>query len=294
MTDKVVVIGGSGFLGSHTADELSNRGFKVQIFDAVESPWLRADQTMVVGDILDGDALRQALQGAKAVYHFAGISDINEASERPFDTVNLNVLGTVSVVEAVCDLKIPRFMYASTLYVYSSYGSFYRASKQASETLIEAYHEISQFDYTFMRYGSLYGPRAQEWNGIRNYVEEIIRSKSLKYDGTGKERREYIHASDAARLSVDLLTDDYRNQAVTITGSQVLTSHELIELIFEIVGLEEKVEYLPEEKAKYHYSSTPYRYTPKQARKLIPKEFIDIGEGVLELVGEISPLIQGK
>ncbi|MBT7811866.1 MAG: NAD(P)-dependent oxidoreductase, partial [Proteobacteria bacterium] len=50
--DKVVVIGGSGFLGSYTADELSSRGFKVQIFDAVESPWLRADQTMVVGDIL--------------------------------------------------------------------------------------------------------------------------------------------------------------------------------------------------------------------------------------------------
>ena len=145
MTDKVVVIGGSGFLGSYTADELSSRGFKVQIFDAVESPWLRADQTMVVGDILDRDALREALKGANSVYHFAGISDINEAYERPFDTVNLNVLGTVSVVETLCELKIPRFMYASTLYVYSSYGSFYRASKQAAETLIEAYHEIHQF-----------------------------------------------------------------------------------------------------------------------------------------------------
>ena len=100
--DKVVVIGGSGFLGSYTADELSSRGFEVQIFDAVESPWLRPDQTMVVGDILDRDALREALEGANAVYHFAGISDINEASERPFDTVNLNVLGTVSVVETLC------------------------------------------------------------------------------------------------------------------------------------------------------------------------------------------------
>ena len=60
------------------------------------------------------------------------------------------------------------------------------------------------------------------------------------------------------------------------------------------MGLEEKVEYLPEAKARYHYSSTPYRYTPKQARKLIPKEFIDIGEGVLELVEEISSSIQSK
>jgi len=285
---KIVVIGGSGFLGSHTADELSRCGHDVVIFDSVRSRWLRDDQEMVVGDILDRDALHNVLEAATTVYHFAGISDINDAAEKPFDTVKLNVLGTASVLEAVCEQNVKRFMYASTVYVYSSYGSFYRASKQASESLIEAYQEVNQFDYTFMRYGSLYGPRAQDWNGIRRYVEDIVRKGELVYDGTGRERREYIHVGDAARLSTDLLSQEFANQAVTITGSQILTSRELIELIFEIVGLKENARYLPEDKAIYHYSSTPYRYIPKQARKLVPREFIDIGEGVLEIIDEIS------
>ena len=55
---KIVVVGGSGFLGSHTADELSRRGYDVVIFDSVRSRWLRDDQEMIVGDILDRDALR--------------------------------------------------------------------------------------------------------------------------------------------------------------------------------------------------------------------------------------------
>jgi len=286
--EKVVVIGGSGFLGSHTSDELSRRGYDVTIFDSSESFWLQENQRMVIGDILDRDALCSVLEGASVAYHFAGISDLNEAAQKPFETVNMNVLGTANVLEAMSTAKVKRFMYASTLYVYSSYGSLYRASKQASETLIEAYQEMNDFDYTFMRYGSLYGPRSQAWNGIRRYVRDIVSQGELFYDGTGKERREYIHVSDASRLSVDVLQKNYRNQAVTITGSQVLTSQELIELIFEIAGLEENAHYLPEDKAQYHYSSTPYRYTPKQAKKMVPGEFIDIGEGVLEMIEELS------
>ena len=80
---KVVVIGGSGFIGSHTADELSKLGYSVTIFDRRPSPWLRADQNMIEGDILDVDSLCFGLKNADIVYHCAGVSDINEASDRP-------------------------------------------------------------------------------------------------------------------------------------------------------------------------------------------------------------------
>ena len=78
--DKVVVIGGAGFMGSHTADELSNRGFEVTIFDLKKSPWLRDDQHTVVGNMLDVDAVSKAVEGAKYLYHFGGIADIGEAA----------------------------------------------------------------------------------------------------------------------------------------------------------------------------------------------------------------------
>ncbi len=284
---KVVVIGGSGFIGSHIADELSKRGFKVTIFDQVPSPWLQEGQEMVVGDILDLEAVTKAVKGAKYLYHVAGIADLGESTKRPYDTVHFNVMGTTVALEAAIKANVDCFIYASTMYVYSPYGSFYRASKQAAETVIEAYHEKYKLDFTLLRYGSLYGPRAQTWNGLKRYVDQVVRTGKLEYSGTGKERREYIHVQDAARLSVDILDGSHKNQAITVTGHQVLNSEELIDMIFEIAGVERNVSFTEEGKSSDHYTMTPYRYTPKRAKKLVPEEFIDIGQGVLDIVEEI-------
>ena len=285
---KVLVIGGSGFVGSHIADELSSRGYEVTILDNTESPWLKENQNMIVDDVLDRNSIRQIIKDKEYVYHFAGIADIHEATKRPYEAIDLNVMGTTAVLDAVRDEGLKRFVYASTMYVYSPYGSFYRASKQAAETIIEAYHEAYGIPYTLLRYGSLYGPRAQSWNGLRGYIKEVVRNGRLEYDGNGSERREYIHVQDAARLSVDILDESHLNQAITVTGSQVLNSKEIIEMIFEIAGLEINVEYVEGKRHEYHYVMTPYRYTPKNAKKLVPREFVDLGQGILEIVEELN------
>ena len=133
------MFGGSGFIGSHTADVLSERGYNVTIFDQVPSPWLRNDQEMIVGDVLNSDLVYEVLEGARYLYLFAGIADIDEARLRPFDTIRLNVLGPTTVLQAAVDSGIKRIVYASTMYVYSSHGSFYRASKQVAEIVIEVF-----------------------------------------------------------------------------------------------------------------------------------------------------------
>ncbi len=285
--DKVVVTGGAGFMGSHTADELTRRGYHVIVFDQAESPWLHPDQEMMIGDVLDSKSLAMAMKGARYVYHFAGIADIEESRSRPVETMNLNVMGASLVVEAARQSGVERVIFASTMYVYSPFGSFYRASKQAAETIIEAYQQEYALDYTFLRYGSLYGPRAQDWNGLRKYVQQVVEGGQITYAGTGEEKREYIHVYDAARLSVDVLDEKHRNRAITVTGSQILSSKEMMDLIFEIAGKKSDIVLTDTERKGYHYNLTPYRYTPKQAFKLVPSEFIDIGQGVLELVKEL-------
>lgn len=285
--DKVVVIGGSGFMGSHTADELSNRGFEVTIFDKSNSLWLKENQNMIEGDMLDIEQVSKAIKGAKFVYHFGGVADIGDAKKIPLETINHNVIGAAVVMEASAKEGVKRIIYASTMYVYSPYGSFYRATKQAAETIIEAYTEKYSLEHTLLRYGSLYGPRAQEWNGLKKYVNQVIRNKKLNYSGTGSERREYIHVKDAARLSVDILDDRHKNQAITVTGNQVLNSNELIDMIFEIAGVEKEVIINNKAKSNDHYMMTPYRYTPKAAKKLVPDEFIDLGQGIFEIVEDI-------
>ena len=151
---RAVVVGGSGFLGSHVADALSDAGHEVVIFDARPSRWARPDQTVVIGDLLDEAKVDEVVAGADVVYNFGGIADIEEARERPIDTVRYNVLGNVILAEAACRHHVRRFLFASSVYVYSQSGSFYRCSKQASELFIESYQATRGLDFTVLRYGS--------------------------------------------------------------------------------------------------------------------------------------------
>jgi len=284
---NILVIGGSGFIGSHIADALSLAGHNVVIFDIQPSQWLLKSQKMVVAGMSDIELLNKYIATSDAVYHMAAIADIKEADDNPLKTIEDNIMGSAKIID-LCAKHSVKLMYGSTIYVYSKHGSFYRASKQAVETLIETYHEQCGLEYTILRYGSLYGPRAQSWNGLTRLVSEMLENKKIRYGGTGEERREYIHVIDAAKMSVDVLDDKYNNKAITLTGIQILTSSELLHMIAEIVNEDINISFDKTSKSHNHYTLTPYQYTPKSSIKIISNEYVDIGQGILELIDDIS------
>jgi len=155
LNEIAIVFGASGFLGSHVADALSIAGYRVRLFDRIASPYKRDDQEMIIGDIMDLSQVIEAAKGANVVYNFAAIADIDEAHDKPLATAAINVLGNMHALEAARIAGVRRFVFASTIYVYSESGSFYRASKQAAERFIETYHERYGLDYSILRYGSL-------------------------------------------------------------------------------------------------------------------------------------------
>jgi UDP-glucose 4-epimerase len=154
---KALVVGGSGFIGSHVADALSDAGHEVTIFDIKPSPYLRENQQMVVGDILKPDQVLEAVNGQSVVYNFAGVAHLDVGLTHPIETVEQNVLGTVITLEASRQGGVRRYVYASSIHVYSRGGSFYRCSKQAAELYVEEYHRLHGLDYTILRYGTVYG-----------------------------------------------------------------------------------------------------------------------------------------
>lgn len=287
---KALVTGGSGFLGSHVADELSRHGYTVTIFDQTESPWLSQGQHMIVGDVMDQELVEAIVKGQDVVYHMAGIADIGESSRSPLKTIEYNILGSTRIIDACVRMGVRRFMFASSLYVYSDKGSFYRVSKQAVESILESYGSQQNLSYTVLRYGSLYGLRAQDWNGMRSFVKSAVEAGQITYYGTGEERREYIHVKDAARLSVQALDEKYSGQCLTVTGTQVMTIREMLGMIREICGKDVGLNFtcVGSEYEESHYSLTPYRYTPKRGSKIVPREFVDLGEGILDLVQEVE------
>ena len=280
------VLGGSGFLGSHVADKLSEAGYHVRIFDQRPSPWIRPDQEMMLGNLLNQKEVNKVIRGAEVVYNFAGLADLNEALRRPLETVRINVLGNAHAMEACRHNGIKRFFYASTVYVYSRDGGFYRCSKQASEHYVEEYQKAYGLDYTILRYGSLYGPRADSSNGMYRIIRKALETGLLEYEGSPDSLREYIHVEDAAQASVIALSDDFRNQSVVLTGQQPMRVLDILEMLAEIMGLRDAVNFIPGEQPG-HYVRTPYAYQPKLGRKYVPPLHVDLGQGLIQLIDEL-------
>lgn len=287
---KVVVFGGSGFLGSHVADVLSEAGYKVLIYDLKPSAYLKKGQEMVVGDILDQDKVESALQQAEIAYNFAGIADIEAASQSPLDSVKANILGNAVILEACRKAKIKRFIFASTLYVFSKAGSLYRSTKQSCELLIENYQELFGLDYTILRYGSLYGPRAGEHNIIYRFVKQALTEKKISRYGDGEELREYIHVHDAAQGSVEALSDEFKNQHVIITGNQQMKIRDLLMMIREMLENKISIEYLPLNR-NHHYEITPYTFAPKVGKRLVSRTYLDLSHGLLNVMRDVYSAI---
>lgn len=283
---RILVTGGSGFLGSHVADALTESGHEVTIFDVVESKYLKPEQKMITGDILDQELLNQIVSGQDVVYHFAGIADIDECAERPVDTVKYNILGTTYLLESCKKTNIERFVFASSAYVFSNSGYFYRTSKQACELLVENYNELYDLKYTCLRYGSLYGDRSDERNSIFRLIRQALNEGEIVYYGEGEEIREFIHVRDAASSSVDILDPAFVNQHIILTGSEKLTYRQLVEMINEMLGNNIKLKIMPSTR-KAHYKISPYNFSPKLGKKLSNNPHIDMGQGLLLCMAEI-------
>lgn len=283
---KICVIGGAGFLGSHVCDQLSDAGYQVIIYDRVASPWRRPGQAMVEADILDEAALDKAIAGCEAVYNFAAIADLNEALDKPLDTARINIMGNIMVLEACRRHGIRRYVYASTVYVHSREGGFYRCSKHAAEQFVEEYQRRYDMDYTVLRYGSLYGPRSDMHNGLWRLVKRALDTGLVSYEGSPEAMREYIHVEDAARASVVALGEEFRNQHVVLTGQEPMRVSDMLKMLAEILGVSQEVEFVESEHAG-HYIRTPYAYQTRLGRKYVPPMHVDLGQGLLELIGEI-------
>ena len=283
---KVLVFGGSGFLGSHVADVLTKEGYSVTIFDIKKSPYLKENQEMCIGDITNQNEVAEAIKGNEIVYNFAGLADIDECHKRPLEAIELNITANAFMLEAAVTFGVKKYLFASSAYVYSEYGSFYKISKQSSELLVESFSDKSQMDYVILRYGSLYGNRADKRNSLYRILYDSVVHNKIEYFGNGNERREFIHVKDAAILSVEALKKEFKNQILMLSGPSSTNYDDLFEILNEIFSFRLEIKKYPK-KSKTHYKMSPYSFSPKMARKLVLNPHTDLGQGLLSLIEEI-------
>ena len=288
---KVVIFGGSGFLGKHLVAQLLKENFEVWIYDLV-APKEKFDNKirLVVGNILEKEKINKILHKAEIVFNLAGITDLEECLEKPFEAIKTNILGNTLILEACRKNKVKRFLYASSLYAQGNSGGIYSSTKKSCESIIQDYKKYYGLNYTILQYGTVYGYGAPNTNSIYRYLKQAYVKKRIKYPGDGTETREYIHVIDAAKLTIKSLDKEYENKTIIITGHHPIKVKDLFYMINDILG-GIKIQYntkVSKGKKDSHYRITPYSYQEEIPQKVTNNISMEMGRGMVEVLKEIG------
>ncbi|HHL40445.1 MAG TPA: NAD-dependent epimerase/dehydratase family protein [Deltaproteobacteria bacterium] len=254
---KVLVTGGSGFIGSHVVDKLRDKGVGVRVFDGV-LPTFRDDIEFYQGSLLDTTALSFAMHGIDAVMHLAAVADVKNVFEDPHYSESINVRGTINVLDAARRASIERVIYGSTTWVYSDADAtevdettplhapshLYTATKLAGEYYCQSYSKLYGLDVTILRYGIPYGPRARDGAVIPIFVKKALSGEPLTIAGDGSQFRKFIYVEDLAEGHVLALQSVAKNRIYNLDGDEKITIKQIAETIKKIVG-DVKIEYTP-------------------------------------------------
>jgi UDP-glucose 4-epimerase len=246
---RILVTGGSGFIGSHVVDKLAAAGFEPRIFDLHPSPHHeRGSVETVVGDLLDEKALRAAMEDCDAVVHLAAYADVGIVAEQPVEAEQCNSRGTLSVLEAA-RVTGNRVFYGSTIWVYGASGDgvideespiglpdhLYTASKLAGEMYCTSYAELYDVPCTILRFGIPYGPRARPSAVIPIFVSKALRGEPLTIAGDGMQTRRFVYVEDLADGVVAALERGEDNRVYNLAGNEATTIRDLAEIVSELV-----------------------------------------------------------
>ena len=279
---QITVLGGSGFIGSALADLLSkNYKIKVIIFDTKKKINLLKNQKFIKGNILNEKQLSKAIKNSDYVFNFAALADLNDARNKPMQTVEINLIGTIKALIISSKFKIKKFIQASSIYANSEQGGFYGASKKASEDYIERFYQKYGLKYTILRFGSLYGPGADKNNGINIIIDHALKKKTLLYKGSKKAARKYIHVHDACRACAHCMSRKYDNKYLNITGKSKIKIANLLKIMSEITKISQKKIFYKNYQNEGHYISEPRKFIPRHGINLNLKKYQNFKKGLL-------------
>lgn len=249
---KVVVTGGSGFIGSHVVDALADAGHQVTVVDHRVPPH-RGDVAFEDVDLMDLSSILGATKGAEHIFHLAAVSNVNYAYKYPVYSTALNVMGTAHILEAARINGAQRVHLASTVWVYNGApngkpadetvpfylegaGHIYTSSKMAAEMICHNYSQLYKVPFTILRYGIPYGPRMREELLIPIFIKKALNGEPLTISGKGEQYRNFVYVRDMADAHVLAMQESAANQTYNLEGTRKVTVLEVAEGIKKILG----------------------------------------------------------
>ena len=270
---RLLVIGGGGFIGSHTVEQLLaepvaeivvydnfTRGSRENLAPALVDP--RVKVFPLGGDILHRDVLSRAMEGVDAVLHFAALWLLH-CQEFPRSAFDVNIGGTFNVVEACIQQGVKRLVFSSSASVYGdaltepmteehpfNNTNFYGATKISGEQICRSmYHRAKGFEYVGLRYMNVYGPR-QDYHGayvsvIMKMLDHLDAGRNPVVYGDGSQAYDFVNVADCAAANVCALKADTCDEFYNVGTGTKTSIRELAQLLLDITRSDREIVYEP-------------------------------------------------
>ena len=259
---KIIVTGGSGFLGRHLIRALVKAGHQVKNIDLVKS----LDYPTTIADVRDQNLMLAEIKDADLVFHLASLIEAGESVEKPQKYVDYNISGTVCVLEAMRQNGLKTFIFSSSAAVYGEPLQVpiqedsrtipinpYGVTKLAMEGLLSSYVKAHGFTGIALRYFNLYGPEEHhqpETHAIPRFIKQIKEGSQVTVWGSGAHQRDYIFISDivSAHLKTIELAqkEPHKYHYMNLSTQKPNSVSQIVQLLEKIMGKKANVKNFPE------------------------------------------------
>ena len=227
--------GGSGYLGREMMTFFSSKGLEIYNLDLTKGE-----------SVMDGN--QDLVEDCDAVVHLAAISDVNEAVKNPGETIRINVMGTLNMLEQVRNSKgCNTLIFASSEWVYNGLETeeiitentdlpdpkhIYSASKIAAEAICKSYREYG-VNVIILRYGGVYGGKMRKGTMFHNFIDKINNMEDITVFGDGLAFRKFCHIQDIAYATYLCLLKGAKNKTYNVLGEKSITVNDIAKLIID-------------------------------------------------------------
>lgn len=318
----ILVTGGAGFIGSHLSERLLKEGNKVIIIDNFNNYYdpsikrknveevmktcnnnnISLENYMVFeGDIRDNEFLKEVFSNKiDCIMHLAAMAGVRPSIQNPELYYDVNITGTVNILERCRENEIKQFVFASSSSVYGNNEkvpfaesdrvdnpiSPYAATKKSGELLCHTYNHLFDMNIACLRFFTVYGPRQRPDLAINKFTTLILEDKEIPFFGDGTTSRDYTFVDDIVNGIVSSInfvnTDKKVFDIFNLGGDRTVSLNEMVETIEEVLGRKAKLNKLPMQPgdvnrtcADITHSKEILGYSPKTTFKEGIRKFIE-------------------
>ena len=270
---RILITGGAGLIGSHIADLVAADATEVVVLDNfvrgrrenLATAMQRGRITIVEGDLLDRQLVKEVMDGIHVVFHQAAIR-ITQCAEVPRLAVDVLVNGTFNILEAAVAANVEKVVAASSASIYGLAESFptteshhpydnrtiYGAAKTFNEGMLRSFNDMYGLNYVALRYFNVYGPRMDVFGAytevLIRWMERIAAGQKPLILGDGTQTMDFVHVHDIARANVLAANAPVTDEVFNVASGEETSLRELAEMLQRVMGAPSGLEFGPARK----------------------------------------------